>query len=235
MSERQTKSFSEELEDCIKEGGWITYLRSGLKEKELEDIDMPEYGVSVVSGRMHTRYMRWKIGVQELLEKNGYKDEAEVFWEADTIPLVLLDNDYLNAESSKTKQLLNDIQAEAKKKLAILRLIRGGLKPKVKLAEHKVSFDKAGIIKIGDYACKLPKESRRFYFAKEAFKYKPNVSIDWSKIAEKLYQKDLLELKPQDKKSIQDFMYAVNDDIKDQINTEDSLFSWDNGTVTRGY
>ncbi|MDD4178861.1 MAG: hypothetical protein PHH14_02270 [Candidatus Margulisbacteria bacterium] len=112
---------------------------------------------------------------------------------------------------------------------------------KISLRTKKVTFnDKTASIEIDDAICKLPPHKNEHYFCRVIFAYKPNRPIDWSIIYEKItgfYRKFFG--RPANRRehwrTVYDAMEAINKRIKNKINTDDNLFSWQEKTVKRNF
>lgn len=73
------------------------------------------------------RYSLWKDDVGLFLRKNGFLDEAEFFFEADSVPVMISGLAYGNPLSSQSRLLMKDIREEVSKKLKVLRKVRARL------------------------------------------------------------------------------------------------------------
>lgn len=105
----------------------------------------------------------------------------------------------------------------------------------ISLGSHKVIFShKKASIAVGDRTIRLPPQKNEYDLCGVMFKHPLNTPVDWSAVYQQMM--GLGELP--DKKSsrtVQDTMYRVNNRIKEEIGTEDNLFSWDNKSIKRNF
>lgn len=81
--------------------------------------------------RMPTsRYLLWKQDVGDFLYSAGFRDECEIFREADEIPILLGGEDLGYFNSPRMRQLRSNIRTEMPRKLAVLRTVRQKLESK---------------------------------------------------------------------------------------------------------
>ena len=107
---------------------------------------------------------------------------------------------------------------------------------KISLSDNKLSFDdNQAIISIGKRQCALPPYKNEHYFCRAMFAYKPNEPVDWSLIYKLMTggQEEVADAKY--RRTVQDTMYALNKRVKEIINTDDALFTWENRTIKRNY
>lgn len=106
---------------------------------------------------------------------------------------------------------------------------------KISLGSHEVIFiEEDGSIKVGDRVSPLPPQKNEHDLCRVMFKHSVDTPVDWSVIYQQMAGSEPVA----DKKyarSVQDAMYAVNKRIQKDINTDDSLFSWENKSIRRNY
>ncbi len=106
----------------------------------------------------------------------------------------------------------------------------------IALKDYKVAFDddKATIM-VGRLKCPLPPFKNEHFFCRAMFQYPANEPVDWSLVFKEMtgsYEEVPAENKI---RSVRDTMYALNNRIKEVLNTPDSLFTWENKTIRRSY
>lgn len=107
---------------------------------------------------------------------------------------------------------------------------------KVSLKDEGISFDdEEATIQVGKRKCALPPFKNEHYFCRAMFSYRPNEPVDWSAVYKQMTggHEDVAEAKY--KRTVQDIMYALNNRIKEVINTDDMLFTWENRTIKRNF
>lgn len=155
----------------------------------------------------------------------------------------------LGAIRFKTTEKFDDFYKEIEKKYNAIRktaeiepkveLPLG--KQKVKLGSEEIKFnDEKAIIEIGNKKCPLPPYKNEHYFCRAVFEYPVNEPIDWSIIYEKMtgYYETYYGKPPEIRENwrlVYDTMRAVNERIKEIINTDDNLFTWQEKTLKRNY
>jgi len=127
---------------------------------------------------------------------------------------------------------------------ALEKILQSENSKKGKLIELKsqiIEFDDdKAIIKIGKLNVALPPYKNEHYFCRSAFEYPAKEPIDWSIIYEKMtgyyeaYYGKSLEIR-ENWRLVYDTMRAVNERIKEVINTNDNLFTWQEKTLKRNY
>ena len=107
---------------------------------------------------------------------------------------------------------------------------------KVFLKDQKVIFnDEESTIAVGKYKCPLPPFKNEHYFCRAMFNHLPNEPVDWSLVYKEMTggREDIPD--PKNKRTVQDTMYAINNRFKEIINTDDTLFTWENRTIKRNF
>jgi len=111
----------------------------------------------------------------------------------------------------------------------------------IKQIDKKVTFDdEKATIEIGEQKCPLPPYKNEHYFCRAAFEHPVNEPVDWSIIYERMtgYYEAYYGKPPvirRNWRSVYDTMRAVNERIKEVINTNDNLFTWQEKTLKRNY
>ena len=106
----------------------------------------------------------------------------------------------------------------------------------IKLADHKISFnDDQATISVGKHQCVLPPYKNEHFFCRAMFAHRANEPIDWSLVYKLMTggQEEVADAKY--RRTVQDTMYALNNRVKEVINTDDALFTWENRTIKRNY
>ncbi|MBI3045963.1 MAG: hypothetical protein HYY86_00250 [Candidatus Harrisonbacteria bacterium] len=106
----------------------------------------------------------------------------------------------------------------------------------VSLKDERINFDdEEATIHVGKRKCSLPPFKNEHFFCRAMFSYRPNEPVDWSAVYRQMTggQEDIAEAKY--KRTVQDTMYALNNRIKEVINTKDTLFTWENRTIKRNF
>jgi hypothetical protein len=119
---------------------------------------------------------------------------------------------------------------------------RSALNYPIKLSAFEIEFnDLEGTISAGNRKSTLPPDLNEHRFCRAMFKKLPHVAVDWSLIFQDMNGLDPIvtdssneELKKW-ARAVRDTMYAVNDRIKKDFNTEDGLFSWNKLSATRNF
>ncbi|OGF60525.1 hypothetical protein A3C05_03440 [Candidatus Giovannonibacteria bacterium RIFCSPHIGHO2_02_FULL_45_40] len=70
-------------------------------------------------------YHNWKMDTRDFFLKHNFEDEADFFFEGDSVPMLKGGIEYSDIDSPESKELLKNIQEEAKEKLRFLREFRG--------------------------------------------------------------------------------------------------------------
>lgn len=111
--------------------------------------------------------------------------------------------------------------------------------PFMSLKDHVVSFDDSKPhVSVNGKNCPLPLHKNEHYLCRVMFEYLVGEAIDWSEVFEKMNgftRKPIGRNEKNDRKSVQDTMYAVNDRVKEILHTKDDLFSWKSNTITRNF
>ncbi len=106
---------------------------------------------------------------------------------------------------------------------------------KLKLGSQKITFDdNKAEISAGNKHCSLPPFKNEHYFCRAMFEYPTNEPMDWSIVYEKMTSSEPTSEK-QNLRAVQDTMYAINNRIKEVLNTEDDLFTWQNKSIKRNF
>ncbi|PWB38378.1 MAG: hypothetical protein C3F02_04385 [Parcubacteria group bacterium] len=112
---------------------------------------------------------------------------------------------------------------------------------KTNLFNKKISFDDEKItIFVEDRAVPLPQFKNEHYLCRAMYEYKINEPVDWSIIYEKMtgyYEAYYGKPSPtrENWRIVYDAMDALNKRIKEIINTNDNLFTWQEKTIKRNY
>jgi hypothetical protein len=110
-----------------------------------------------------------------------------------------------------------------------------GRKQKIKLKDKQIKFnDTEATIEVGDLQCPLPAYKNEHFFCRIMFQYLPQEPVDWSIVYEKITKTEAIN-KEKNKRMVQDTMYALNKRVKEVINTDDDLFTWQERTIKRNY
>ncbi len=109
-------------------------------------------------------------------------------------------------------------------------------KSKNVLAEKVISFDdKSARILIGEISIQLPPFQNEHCLCRVIFRCKIHEPIDWSVVYKEMTG-DIDEIADKTKKrSVQDTMYAVNNRVKKEANTDDALMSWRGKSIARNF
>lgn len=101
-------------------------------------------------------------------------------------------------------------------------------------AELDVKFDDDNAYLIaGDRSVAMPPFKNEHLFCRAVFKRKKKEPVDWSIIYQEMTGKAEPDDQEKNKKAVQDTMYAINNRIKEVLETKDDLFIWREKTVTR--
>lgn len=106
-------------------------------------------------------------------------------------------------------------------------------KPTSLAGQPSMLKDTEAQIAIGPIACQLPPFQNEHDFCRVMFKYKVGESVDWSVIFEQMSGNAEVIGDDGNKRTVQDTMYAINNRVKKDLNTEDNLFTWKNKSVKR--
>lgn len=111
--------------------------------------------------------------------------------------------------------------------------------PFISLKDHVVSFDDSKPhVSVNGKNCPLPLHKNEHYLCRVMFEYLVGEAIDWSEVFEKMNgftRKPTGRNEKNDRKSVQDTMYAVNARVKEILHTKDELFAWKSNTITRNF
>jgi len=105
-------------------------------------------------------------------------------------------------------------------------------KIQLRTAEIKYDDDKA-TLNINGQKCSIPPYKNEHYLCRAMYEHAIGEPIDWSLIYEKMNGED-----PKDKekwRTVYDAMQALNKRIKDGVNADDDLFTWQEKTVKRNF
>lgn len=112
---------------------------------------------------------------------------------------------------------------------------------KVKLSNHKISFDdEVSTLKIGDFcSVNFPSHKNAHYLLRKTFSVRKNEVVDWEEIYEetqgmKTTTTDKKEIEKH-KKSIKDTVLAINKRVKEVAKTDSKLLAWEINCVKRLY
>lgn len=110
---------------------------------------------------------------------------------------------------------------------------------KVNLKSVSITYDDdKPSIQINKQPVPLPPYKNEHYLCRAIFQYPAKEFIDWSIIFEamdKVLNSTSKKDSQKDKRMVQDAMYAVNNRIKEVINTDDDLFTWKEKSIRRNY
>ena len=106
----------------------------------------------------------------------------------------------------------------------------------ISLKDEKIIFnDEQSAIQVGKYSCALPPFKNEHYFCQAMFSHLPKEPVDWSIIYKQMNGNAADIAEEKHKRMVQDAMYALNNRIKETINTDDALFTWENRTIKRNF
>lgn len=107
----------------------------------------------------------------------------------------------------------------------------------VKLISGKVHFiDEKATIEIQEVKIKLPPNKNEYCLCKVMFNKEVDVPIDWSNVFEEMTGKDFTEGNTEtNKRCVYDTYLAINSRLKEELNTDQELFTWKGKTITRNY
>lgn len=108
---------------------------------------------------------------------------------------------------------------------------------KTSLAGLDVTFDpKTSVLAIGDFNVQLPPTKNEDQLCRVLFMHDKGVAVSWDEIATQTTGVIFDELKPEKhRRPVKDTMYALNRRVKEHLNTDDSLFSWEEKTIRRNF
>jgi|GEM_PF-3217778 hypothetical protein len=108
--------------------------------------------------------------------------------------------------------------------------------PKNELAEKTITFnDESARILIGEIPLQLPPFQNEHCLCRVIFKRKIHEPVDWSLVYKEMTG-DIEEIADKKKmRAVQDAMYALNNRVKKEANTDDSLFSWEGKSMARNF
>jgi hypothetical protein len=110
-----------------------------------------------------------------------------------------------------------------------------GEKAKDALNDKKVDFDDNGAtIKIGDKSVSLPPYKNEHFLCRAIFEHKKGEPVDWSIIYEKMEESEPSN-KVKNKRRVYDATEALNNRIKEILNTNDDFLTFKEKTITRNY
>ncbi|MCX6155337.1 MAG: hypothetical protein NT007_14380 [Candidatus Kapabacteria bacterium] len=118
--------------------------------------------------------------------------------------------------------------------------------PKVKLSSVAIKYDdNAAVLYIGDQKCQLPPfknehYKNEHYLCRALFESNKHEMVDWDVVYEKITgYYEAYYGKPADIRNnwhmVYDTMKNINKRIKEAINTDDDLFTWQEKTIKRNY
>lgn len=116
----------------------------------------------------------------------------------------------------------------------------------IRLSEHPVRFDdKEHSVIVGPRRVTFPNALNEHLLCRVMFRSRVNTATDWSEIYEEMTGNDpLMKGRKQvsgrheiaaHARMVRDTMHAANKRVREDINTEDDLFFWQNKSVTRNY
>lgn len=111
---------------------------------------------------------------------------------------------------------------------------------KINLKSVTIDYDDdKATLTIGEKNVSLPPYKNEHYLYRAMAEHKKDEAVDWSIIWEKMAGYDTVPDKPEAKKedwhTVYDAMNALNNRIKETINTDDNLFTWKEKTIRRNY
>lgn len=134
----------------------------------------------------------------------------------------------------------NEVYKEFKKKVEKLQP-RESSATKTSLKSQEIKFDDdKSLIQVGKQNIPIPPYKNEHYFCRAIFEHAINEPVDWSIIYEKMTGfHEAYYGKPQKTEEnwriVYDTMRAINQRVKDVLNTNDDLFTWQEKTIKRNY
>lgn len=112
-------------------------------------------------------------------------------------------------------------------------------KKNLKSTEIKYDDDKA-TLEIGNKKCQIPSYKNEHYLCRAMYEHGVNEVIDWSSVYQKMTgYYEAYYGKPQNSREhwriVYDAMDALNKRVKEAVNTNDDLFTWQEKTIKRNY
>lgn len=105
----------------------------------------------------------------------------------------------------------------------------------IKLLGAEIKFDdNEPSVKINNQTVSLPPYRNEHYFCRSIFQRKKGEAVDWSIICTEMDKLNPTDT-AQNKRMVQDTMYAINTRIKAVLPTTDDLFMWREKTITRQF
>lgn len=107
-------------------------------------------------------------------------------------------------------------------------------KEKVKLSASEIKYDDdKATLSVSGQKCSIPPYKNEHYLCRAMYEHAIGEPIDWSLIYEKMNGE---EPKNKEKwRTVYDAMQALNERIKEGINTDDDLFTWQEKAVKRNF
>lgn len=240
LKEYALTDFSNKLDELIRAGMDFTNYTSDLvlsadgSDKKTKEVH------SYFHHDVRKMYLLWKEEAIQLFKlHNEFKDQYEVFCEADSIPGIFIEEkpDFPNPEGYEWLKVIN---IQVREKLKVLREARksilGGISGPIRLQGLKCSFDeKRATLIVGKSEIKLPPEKNEYYLVRESFRgFKRGEPMSWDIVAEEITGQEFEVLEQvSSQRKVQDAYYAVNNRVKKGLNTEDNLFSWKSKCIIR--
>jgi hypothetical protein len=222
---------------------WIKQLiEEGAEIMRLTDVSLVE-SASKDNPFFHHDLIRmynlWRMEYIEFVGSNSSFPREIVESSLDTGDVRLLpsliEESYFDDPSAR--ETLRDVRSEVRNKLSNLREIRTLLKSK--LIPGELVFDSShSEIKTQGIISKIPLYQNEFYLAKIMFEHKLEEPLEWTIVWEEITSKKFEDSefdKEKDRRSVRDAMYALNSRIRQDIKTEDDLFSWKNNCLIRHF
>jgi hypothetical protein len=111
-----------------------------------------------------------------------------------------------------------------------------GEKEIIILSNQAISFnDEKAELKVGVSICAMPPFQNEHFFCRSMFKYNVDEPVDWSAVYQEMTGSPETIGDNKNKRTVQDTMYAINNRIKADLNTEDNLFTWKNKSIKRNF
>src|SRR3989344_881811 len=107
---------------------------------------------------------------------------------------------------------------------------------KIRLADYDVNFiEEESAIYVGEGVCKIPANTKLFYFAKVIWQHRIGQVVPWETLLDEIEEIGPKEHIDNKQKNIMDRMYRLNDLVRELTNTDDDLFTRSNDTIKRNF
>ena len=187
-------------------------------------------------------------------------NQRKLVYKLESLKAIKINKQFTHAEAGLTKVILkenaseseangfhlkilskfDEVYEEFKKKAEKLQPKENSA-PKTNLKSQEIKFDDdKSLIQIGKQNIPIPPYKNEHYFCRAIFEHAINEPIDWSIVYEKMTGfHEAYYGKPQKTEEnwriVYDTMRAINQRVKDTINTNDDLFTWQEKTIKRNY